>query len=233
MTNLPDDPIDAAEARFARRVRDYTDPAVVPVDHAAIATAAAGAGGPRRSAAGRFGWLFAGAAAVAGLAAIALLMNRGPVTNAGQSPSAPVAGVTACAIDALKATVGGWEGAAGHRIGTVSVTNTSRTSCVLAGNLQPSLIDRNGSELIVGKTVHGQPIEIRAGFTVVALVQTGNYCGPTAQEPAAVALQLAGAGRLVAKPIGGDESSGVPPCMGSAGPTDDITIQPWTATMQG
>lgn len=233
MTNLPDDPIDAAEARFARRVRDYTEPAVVPVDHAAVARTAAGAGGPRRSGAGRFAWLFAGAAAVAGLAAIALLMNNGRVPDVGSSPTVPVAGVGACAIDALKATVGGWEGAAGHRIGTVSVTNTSGASCRLAGSLQPSLIDRNGSELIVGKQVNGKPIEIAPGFTVIAMVQTGNYCGPTAQEPAAVALQLAGQGRLVAKPIGGDESSGVPPCMGSSGPTDDITIQAWTETRQG
>jgi hypothetical protein len=115
----------------------------------------------------------------------------------------------------------------------MSVTNTGGAPCLLSGALRPSLIDRNGTDLIVGKPVDGQSIEIRPGFTVVAMVQTGNYCGPTAQEPVAVALQLAPGGRLVARPISGDESSGLPPCMGEAGPTDDITIQPWIATMQG
>ena len=67
--------------------------------------------------------------------------------------------------------------------------------------------------------------------SVETLVQTGNYCGPTAQEPAAVVLTFTGQ-RLVARPAAGDSSSGVPPCMGEAGPTDDITMQPW-GTAQG
>src|SRR5262245_44125635 len=189
MTNLPDDPIDAAEARFARRVRDYTDPAVVPVDHVAVASAAAGAGGPRRSGV-RFGWLLAGAGFAAGLAAVAILMNIGRGPNVGASPSMPVAAVGACDVPALGATVGSWEGAAGHRIGTVTVTNTGASACDLFGTVKPSLIDRNGHPLIVGKPAGSGVIELGAGESVQALVQTGNYCGPTAEEPAAVLLDF-------------------------------------------
>jgi hypothetical protein len=233
MTNLPDDLIDAAEARFARRVRDYPDPAVLPVDHAAVATAATGPGGPRRSGAGRFGWLFAGAAAVAGLAVVALLINtmRGP--DVGASPSIPVAAAgTDCAAMQLSATVGGWEGAAGHRIGTLTVTNPGATACSLPASIRPSLIDRNGHDLIVGAVANLARQALPPGGSVSTLVQTGNYCGPTAQEPAAVALDLGILGKLIAKPVAGDDSSGVPPCMGEAGPTDDMTIQPW-GTAQG
>jgi hypothetical protein len=232
MTNLPDDTINAAEARFARRVRDYTNPAVVPVDHAAVASKAVGAGAPRRSAAGRFGWLFAGAAVLAGIGAVAILVNtwRGPDVGASPSASVPVAaGVTPCSVDALRASVGSWEGAAGHRIGTVTVTNAGTVACKLSGNVLPSLVDRNGGNLIVGKIATGPVVELAPGAGAQALVQTGNYCGPTAQEPATVALQLGGQGRLLAQPAAGDDSSGVPPCMGEAGPTDDITIQPWSS----
>ena len=234
MTTLPDDPIDAAEARFARRVHDYTDPAVVPVDHAAIAATAAGNGGPRRAGAGRFGWLFAGATVVAGIAVVALLVNNRPVANVGASPTLPpVTATGVCAPGQLAASVGAWEGAAGHRIGTLIVTNTATAACGLPGSIRPSLIDRNGHELIVGKMATIKPVEIPAGGSIQTLVQTGNYCGPAAQEPAAVALDLAAAGRVVAKPAAGDASSGVPPCMGEAGPTDDITMQPWGTGAQG
>jgi hypothetical protein len=230
MTTLPDDPIDAGEARFARRVRDYTDPAVVPVDHARIAATASGDGGSRRSRAGsgRFGWLLAGAAAVAGIAAITLLLRTPSPTDVGAAtPTVPSAAMEGCTASVLQATVGSWEGAAGHRIGTLTLTNTGGVACVLSGAPIPSLIDRNGHDLIVGKIADGQAVQVAAGGTIQTLVQTGNYCGPTAQEPAAVALDFGALGRVVATPIAGDDSSGVPPCLGEAGPKDDITLQPW------
>ena len=229
MTNLPDDPIDAGEARFARRVRDYTEPAVVPVDHARVAMAASVTGGRRRSGSGRFGWLVAGAAALAGIAAVAFLVTswKGPTIGAASPSVPPVAAIEGCSANVLQASIGSWEGAAGHRIGTLTLTNTGGVACILSGAPWPSLIDRNGHELIVGKIATMQSVQVAAGGTVQTLVQTGNYCGPTAQEPAAVALDFGALGRVVAKPAAGDDSSGVPPCMGDAGPTDDITLQPW------
>lgn len=233
---LPDDTIDAAEARFARRVRDYTEPAVVPVDHGRIAAVAAGRSGPRRSGAGRFGWLVAGASAVAGIATIAVLLNspKSPIANAPTptTATAPVGAIEGCTAGVLHATVGSWEGAAGHRIGTITITNAGGVACILSGSPWPSLIDRNGTSLIVGKIASMQSVRLAAGASIQTLVQTGNYCGPTAKEPAAVALDFGALGRVVAKPVAGDASSGVPPCMGSAGPTDDITLKPW-GTAQG
>ena len=228
MTNLRD-PIDAAELAFARRVRDYTAPAVVPADHVAVARAAAGSGGPHRSGGRRLGWLLAGVAAVAGIAAVAVLVNTWTGPQVGASPSASVATVEACTAGMLQATVGRWEGAAGHRIGTITLTNAGAAPCVLSGAPWPSLVDRNGKALITGKIASLQPVRLDAGASIHTLVQTGNYCGPTAQEPAAVALDFGVLGRVIAKPVAGDDSSGVPPCMGDAGPSDDITLQPWGA----
>ena len=68
MTNLPDDLIDPAEGRLIRRVGDYADRAVFPIDPVAIA---ASASATRRSrgmfsgVAGRLAVLGAGAALVA------------------------------------------------------------------------------------------------------------------------------------------------------------------------
>jgi hypothetical protein len=199
MTNLPADPIDA------------------------------GAGGPRRFGAGRLGWLFAGAAAIAGIAAVAILANILGSPNVGATPSAPVTGVGICTAVQVEATMASWEGAAGHRIGTLTIANTSTSDCALPAGARPSLVDRNGHDLIVGKASSLRAIVITAQTSVQTLVQTGNYCGPTAQEPAAVALEFGSVLRLVAGPAFGDASSGVPPCMGEAGPTDDITIQDWGA----
>lgn len=234
MTNLPDDQIDPAEAQLARRVREYTEPAVIPVDHARVAAAAILRGGPRRAGASRVSWLFAGAALAAGVAAVALLYKPAPPTNVGgATPSAPVGAIDGCTAGALQATVGSWEGAAGHRIGTLTVTNQAGVACILSGSPVPSLIDRNGKALLIGKIQDAPGYQLAAGASVQALVQTGNYCGPTAQEPAAVALDFGALGRIVAKPVQGDDSSGVPPCMGDSSPNDDITMQPWGAAVQG
>jgi hypothetical protein len=228
MTFPPDDPTDSAEAGFARRVRDYTERAVVPVDHAAIASAAADRAGPRRSGTGRFAWLFAGAAAIAALATIGVLMNVLRDPSAGSSPSPTQAAGASCDVPAMQANVGEWEGAAGHRIATLTLTNTSDSSCVLLGKVRPMLIDRNGTTLIIGKPTDGGEIELAAGQTIQALVQTGNYCGVPAQEPVTVRLDIGSLGWVVARPQAGLDSIGVPPCMGENGPTDDITIQPWS-----
>ncbi|HET7182443.1 MAG TPA: DUF4232 domain-containing protein, partial [Candidatus Limnocylindrales bacterium] len=135
MTTQPDDPIDAAEAQFARRVRDYTQPAVVPVDHARIAATASG-GGSRgsRAGGGRFAWLALGAAAVAGVAAVVFLLRTPSNPNVGAATATvPGAAMEGCTASVLEATVGSWEGAAGHRIGTLTLTNTGGAACVLSG----------------------------------------------------------------------------------------------------
>ncbi|MHB8959417.1 MAG: hypothetical protein ACYDAN_07300 [Candidatus Limnocylindrales bacterium] len=62
MTPFPADPIDPREATAARRVRELSERAVVPIDALAIARAAAG--GPERR---RFGWMRAATASVGGL----------------------------------------------------------------------------------------------------------------------------------------------------------------------
>jgi hypothetical protein len=231
MTNLPDDPIDAAEARFARRVRDYTDPAVVPVDHATIAAKAVGPGSGRPSNARPFGWLLAGAAAVAGVAAVVILAAtlRGP--NVGASPTAvpqpsAATGVVRCdASSDLRGQIVRWEGAAGSRIAEVTLTNAAARTCSIDA-YQLALVDGagRGQDLIVGT-------EISPGFTlepgrqVTTLIQVSNYClAYDPEEP--VSIRMDGTSEDIVFEPAQDGSSGVPPCSGAGAPST-ITQQPW------
>lgn len=107
MTNLPNDPIDAGEARLTGRVRSYTDPAIVPIDALAIAHDVAAR--RRRgffsrmlapaSGVARLGWIAVGAlvvvAAVAGIglagrqAPLIVAVAPTPTPTSQPSPAAP------------------------------------------------------------------------------------------------------------------------------------------------
>jgi hypothetical protein len=232
MTNLPDDPIDAREARFARRVREFTEPAVVPVDHASVAATAARTGGPRPQRGGsRVGWLFAGAAAVA---AVALLVNgfRGP--DVGASPSlpstaaatvAPSAAVAACQVSELQGRIISWEGAAGSRIASVTLRSTAAATCRVM-DYQLALVDGGGRGmgLIVGSDVL-PGFTIEPGQVASTLVQVSNYClAATPREP--VSLRMDGTEEDLVFTPAEDGSSGVPPCNGAGVPAS-ISQQPW------
>lgn len=228
MTNLPDDPIDAGEARFARRVRDYANPAAVPVDHGAIAAAAVGAGGGRQSPRpARFGWLLAGAA-LAGVAAVAVLANglRGPDAGATTSPPPPsTAGMATCEVAGLRGRILGWEGAAGSRFGSVTLATTSPSACRLM-DYQLALVDGGGRGmgLIVGTDVL-PGIVLEPGRPVRTVIQVSNYClAATPREP--VSLRLDGAEEDLVFLPAEDGSSGVPPCNGPGQPAS-ISQQPW------
>ena len=238
MTNLPDDMLDPAEGRLARRIGSYTDQAVFPIDPVAIASSAAVAG--RRQTLG--GRLF-GARGTAGAAARLALVGAGAVIAAvafgtvfggggravlPASTAVPNAADVVCASTGLSGRIVGWDGAAGNRIATVELTNASGSACRLTP-YQLALVDGGGrgQGLIVGVAL--QPgLLLAAGATVHTLVDASNYCQSAVPvEPVAIRLDdpLQQGDVVVAPSTGG--LSGVPPCNGAPGSAGSITQQPW------
>jgi hypothetical protein len=197
MTNLPDDRIDPYEPRLARRIDAFADQAVRPIDPIAIA-AAAHAGARRQTLAGRlfgstgsmgrFGVVLAGALVAA--LAFGVYLGAGGNGAPGESPSTPAAsaspvpGVTACDAGNLDGGITSWEGAAGHRIATVTIHNAGTSDCALPEYLRPALVDADGHALIVAELLpQPAPITFPAGANATTMVDMTNYCGaaPTAQ----------------------------------------------------
>lgn len=235
MTNLPDDMLDPAEGRIARRIGSYSDQAVFPIDPVAIASSVA-VGARRRSVAERLFGSRAAAArlALVGAGAVIAAVAFGTVVGGGGravlpvSSMAPNAADDVCASTALSGRIVGWDGAAGNRIATVELTNASGVACRLTP-YQLALVDGGGrgQGLIVGVAL--QPgLLLAAGATVHTLVDASNYCGALVPvEPVSIRLDdPLQQGDVVLTPATG-ELSGVPPCNGAPGSAGSITQQPW------
>ena len=145
-----------------------------------------------------------------------------PPATASPSPAA-----ASCTAAQLVAKVQQWEGAAGHRIATVELTN-SGAACALASLDQPQLVDGVDTILIDGATPAAPgTVMFAAGGKLHTLVQDGNYCGPAPIVPVTVAFVLpGGVGRIVAAPVTPEDTGGVPPCNGPSQP-GDIEMHPW------
>ncbi len=133
-----------------------------------------------------------------------------------------------CDPATLAARITQWEGAAGHRIAGVELTNSGAVPCTINALSQPQLVDGTGAVLIEGAPPAGSAVlTIAAGGVLTTLVQDGNYCGPTPAPPVTVAFVLPdGTGRIVATPISSTDTSGIPPCLGPGSP-GDIEMHPW------
>jgi hypothetical protein len=235
MTNLPDDMIDPAEGRLARRVGTYTDQAVFPIDPVAIAASAAIAA-RRQTLAGR---LFGGSGAAARLVLVGAVALIGAVALGtvlgGGAHSVPPAQTAAtngaqgvCASTDLSGRIVGWDGAAGNRIATVELTNTTATDCRLT-QYQLSLVDGGGrgQGLILSQEL--QPgVFVASGATVHTLVDVSNYClAFVPVEPVSIRLDdPLEHGDVVLTPAAGG-ISGVPPCSGAPGSAGSISQQAW------
>jgi Protein of unknown function (DUF4232) len=198
-----------------------------------------------------FARVLAGAAITVALAAFALFVvlrptpggvgGQGSPSPAAVAPptatsseaaiaSGPVPAETAaapCDPAALATRITLWEGAAGHRIAHVELTNTGSSTCTLQAVLVPQLVDGNRSVLIDGTSpASPDPIlTVAPGGTLKTLVQDGNYCGPAPVAPVSVAFVMAGGSRIVATPFSPTDAT-VPPCNGAGSPAD-IEMQPW------
>lgn len=238
MTNTPADQIDPYESRLARRVGAFAEQAVLPIDAFAVASTAV-LSARRRAVGGRlFGSSGAtarlallGAGAILATAAVGVVISGGargllPPAQTATATATPAA-VRMCTPEDVDAVITAWDGAAGHRIATVELHQVGTTACSVAPLPQPWLVDGGGTQLIVGKAGPTEsPIPFAPGDVLHTLVQVGNYCGPAAVAPVMVAF-VQGEALFVATALTPTDLSGVPPCNGTAGPTDDIQMQPF------
>ena len=131
-----------------------------------------------------------------------------------------------CDPGSLAARITAWEGAAGHRIADVELTNAGTVTCRLATMAKPQLVDGHGSVLIDGvKPGPSDALTLAPGDVVKTFVQDANYCGPDPAAPVSVAFVLDGGSRVVAMPVSPTDAT-VPPCNGPGSPAD-IEMQPW------
>ncbi len=158
--------------------------------------------------------------------------------SAGPShPPVPTAKpVAVCFATQLAAKVAGWQGATGHRIATVTLTNTGARTCTVQGTPEVELLDAHGNILIDSQTggpnglphvAKGAPaFHLAHGASVKTLVQDDNYCRAAPVLPTTIAFVLpANAGRLVAAAGPGGS---VPPCLGSPASLGSISMNGWT-----
>jgi hypothetical protein len=131
-----------------------------------------------------------------------------------------------CDPGSLAARITAWEGAAGHRIADVELTNAGTVTCRLATMAKPQLVDGHGSVLIDGvKPGPSDVLTVAPGDVVKTFVQDANYCGPDPVAPVSVAFVLDGGDRVVATPVSPTDAT-VPPCNGPGSPAD-VEMQPW------
>ena len=152
-------------------------------------------------------------------------------TAADSSPTPSPTGslpLLACDPDTLSARITQWDGAAGHRIATIELTNTGAVACTVRAVARPQLVDGQGTVLIDGPAAApSAPLTVDPGGVLTTLVQDSNYCGPAPLPPVTVAFVMPdGTGRVVADPLTPTDTSGVPPCLGPGGP-GSIEMQPW------
>ena len=90
----------------------------------------------------------------------------------------PVPTIGPCDPGSLAARITAWEGAAGHRIADVELTNAGTVTCRLATVAKPQLIDGHGSVLIDGTDPGpSKTLTIAPGDVVKTFAQDANYCG--------------------------------------------------------
>jgi len=157
------------------------------------------------------------------------------VAPSAPAPSASPKPIAVCLASQLAAKVTGWQGATGHQIASVTLTNTSATVCTVQGTPEVELVDARGNILIDSQTIgpaglphiaKGAPaFHLAHGGFVKTLVNADDYCGPAAALPTTVAFVLpANAGRLVAaKGPGGT----VPQCASAPGTPGTIEMIGW------
>ncbi|MFI5200546.1 MAG: DUF4232 domain-containing protein [Candidatus Limnocylindrales bacterium] len=171
--------------------------------------------------------------------------STGPIGQASAVPSTGPDGnptptptpkpIAACLAAQLAAKVTGWQGATGHQIANVTLTNTSNKVCTVQGTPEVELVDARGNILIDSQTsgpaglphiAKGAPAFHLAHLgALTTQVNADNYCGAAPALPTTVAFVLpANGGRLVAaKGPGGT----VPPCSRAPGTPGTIVMSGW------
>jgi len=127
----------------------------------------------------------------------------------------------------LAARITLWEGAAGHRIANLELTNAGSTTCTLRSMDKPQLVDGNGSVLIDGVSPSASKrLAVAPGDVLKTLVDVDNYCGPDPVAPVSIAFVQSGGGRYLATPFSPTDAT-VPPCNGAPGSAGNIGMHDW------
>jgi hypothetical protein len=150
-----------------------------------------------------------------------------PTPTAAATP-VPTSAIGPCGAATLAARITVWEGAAGHRIASVELTNAGSVACTLHAMSRPQLVDGHGSVLIDGANPPASKLlAVAPGDVLKTLVEDGNYCGPDPVAPISVAFVLSSGGaRIVATPVSPTDAT-LPPCNGPAGSAGSIEMHPW------
>ncbi|MFL5749155.1 MAG: hypothetical protein ACJ767_00920 [Chloroflexota bacterium] len=121
-----------------------------------------------------------------------------------------------------------WEGAAGHRIAHVTLTNRAADDCLLGEFKLVQYVDARNRVLIEGPAVGGS-VTVPAHGSLSTMVDIGNYCGVAPEQPVGIVFVNARGGiLLVGSPLSATDMS-VPPCNGPNSPAT-IQMQPWVSS---
>ena len=150
-----------------------------------------------------------------------------PSPTAAATPSPTTAAIGPCDPAQLAARITMWEGAAGHRIAHMEMTNTGPSACNLETMERPQLVDGRGTTLIDGASPSSSPtLTLAAGGVVTTLVQDSNYCGAAPKAPVSVVFVLSDGRKIVAAPLSPTDAT-LPPCNGAPGSAGTIEMHPW------
>jgi hypothetical protein len=141
------------------------------------------------------------------------------------------AATPACSGSSLSARITRWEGAAGSRIATVRLYNTSFVPCYVRNFPQVRIVSATGHTLIAGHAASttGATHTIQPLHYLSTLVSDSNYCGGSFTAPVTLMFRLAsGHGHVVAIPLSTTDTSGVPPCNGAPGSAGHISMHAWS-----
>jgi hypothetical protein len=154
-----------------------------------------------------------------------------PTPPASVSPTLVASAVDPCTSGQLRAN-GSIQGAAGSRIGAISFTNFSDTTCTLEGTPEITLLDQNLNPITSGVTFGSSPAGWEAngspkpaGWPVVALapgdsasvrIDWSNWC-PDGRAAPLWRVGIPGSGTVDV--INGMDSEAPPPCNGQDQPS--------------
>ncbi len=174
---------------------------------------------------GRLGML---AAAVAGGAALAVMLTRSPAPGTGgvgaggstppeASSQVPTATV-ACRAEDFAWSTDPWGGAAGSRGTTVLARGvTSLTGCQIHGEAGLALSDASGHTLLAARSA-STAISVHAGTLLEIEISWSNWCGSDPAGPLSLSLTLPGDRQAVPVLASDGGPIPIPPCLGSGQP---------------
>jgi hypothetical protein len=175
---------------------------------------------------GRLGMVVA---AVAGGAALAIMLSRSPApggrgVGAGGTTHSPAAsqaptGAGACRAEDFAWTTDPWGGAAGSRGTTVLARGvTSLSECQIHGEAGLMLSDASGHTLLASRSA-STAITVHGGTLLEIEISWSNWCGSDPAGPLSLSLTLPG--DTVAVPVLAADGGliPVPPCNGQGQPS--------------